>query len=129
MPLPPSPRLAAILALHTRPIADAQARSTQPLRKPGWCPTTLGSTSASEMPPRALSRRIEWPRPLPERRITIDGIGGCCYGSAHHRRSVNQGASSLKWGMSAKNSEPGCPSATANSEASLYGMSRQCEKT
>ena len=37
---------------------------------------------------------------LPGDQIGIDGIGGCCYGSLHHRRPVNQGASSLKWEMS-----------------------------
>ena len=33
--------------------------------------------------------------------IGIDGIGGWCYGPAHHRHPVNQGAASLKWEMSA----------------------------
>ena len=36
--------------------------------------------------------------------ITIDGIRGWGYSSAHQRRSVNQGAGSLKWGMSAQHS-------------------------
>ncbi len=50
--------------------------------------------------------------PSPGRQITIDGIGGWCYGSVQHRRPANQGARCLKWETSARMTTS-APNATA----------------
>lgn len=65
--------------------------------------TVEGRDPGADMP-NTVSEAMWRPRiarsPLIERRITIAGIEGSCYGSARYRCPVNRGASNLKWQMS-----------------------------